>query len=128
MQKEERRQKAQNSEEFFYSYTVATAILFFSTLWQAKRDLQVVDSPAQSDNENNIMSEDEALETNQGVHSESEASDIDSDEERKRYDEQLETFLDQAYELVYVTVKEDSTKQRKRAKLAVTGADSELWK
>lgn len=43
-----------------------------------------MDSPAQSDDENGFMSEDEAIETNQGVHSDSEASDIDSDEERKR--------------------------------------------
>ncbi|KAH9319664.1 hypothetical protein KI387_021433, partial [Taxus chinensis] len=68
------------------------------SLASIKRDLQVVDSPAQSDDDDTIMSEGEAVETNQGVHSESEASDIDSDEERKRYDEQLETFLDQAYD------------------------------
>ncbi|XP_057819944.1 adoMet-dependent rRNA methyltransferase spb1 [Cryptomeria japonica] len=101
--------------------------LFSLASIKAKRDLQALDSPAQSDDENGFMSEDEAIETNQGVHSDSEASDIDSDEERKRYDEQLETVLDQAYER-YVTAKEGSTKQRKRAKLAMTGDDSELWK
>lgn len=101
--------------------------LFSLASIKAKSDLRAVDSPAQSDDENGFMSEDEATETNQGVHRDSDASDIDSDEERKRYDEQLETILDQAYER-YVTAKEGSTKQRKRAKLAITSDNSELWK
>nr|DAD45935.1 TPA_asm: hypothetical protein HUJ06_004165 [Nelumbo nucifera] len=46
-------------------------------------------------------------------------SDADTDEEQKRYDDQLEEFLDQAYER-YLDRKGGSTKQRKRAK----GADS----
>ncbi|GLT30597.1 hypothetical protein SLA2020_053890 [Shorea laevis] len=42
-------------------------------------------------------------------------SDIDSDQERRRYDEQIEEILDQAYER-FVSKKDGSTKQRKRAK------------
>ncbi|KAI5660946.1 hypothetical protein M9H77_20269 [Catharanthus roseus] len=45
------------------------------------------------------------------------SSDIDSEEERRRYDERMEQLLDEAYEQ-YVTKKEGSTKQRKRAKQA----------
>ncbi|GLU02888.1 hypothetical protein SLE2022_201210 [Rubroshorea leprosula] len=43
------------------------------------------------------------------------SSDIDSDQERRRYDEQIEEILDQAYER-FVSKKDGSTKQRKRAK------------
>ncbi|KAK9699381.1 hypothetical protein RND81_08G170300 [Saponaria officinalis] len=46
-----------------------------------------------------------------------ESSDLDSDEERERYDEKLDQVLEEAYER-YVTTKDGSTKQRKRAKSA----------
>ncbi|PWA61457.1 Ribosomal RNA methyltransferase FtsJ domain [Artemisia annua] len=42
-------------------------------------------------------------------------SDIDSDEERRRYDEKMEEFMEEAYEQ-YLTKKEGSAKQRKRMK------------
>lgn len=98
--------------------------LFSLSSIKAKKDLRVVDSPAQSDDENDTASEDEA----NGPNSEdNEASDIDSDEERRRYDQELETCLDQAYER-FVAAKEGSTKKRKRAKLVNGSTDSELWK
>ncbi|KAK8687396.1 hypothetical protein V6N13_086218 [Hibiscus sabdariffa] len=45
------------------------------------------------------------------------SSDIDSDEERRRYDEKIEEILDRVYE-EYAAKKDGSTKQRKRAKQA----------
>ncbi|VFQ71865.1 unnamed protein product [Cuscuta campestris] len=42
-------------------------------------------------------------------------SDLDSEEERKRYDEQVEEMLDKAYE-TYISKVEGKTKQRKRSK------------
>ncbi|KAI4376057.1 hypothetical protein MLD38_013853 [Melastoma candidum] len=53
------------------------------------------------------------------------SSDVDSDEERRRYDEKLEEFLDQAYER-FASRKEGSTKQRKRAKQAYADKDQLL--
>ncbi|KAI9182645.1 hypothetical protein LWI28_027479 [Acer negundo] len=50
------------------------------------------------------------------------SSDMDSDEERKRYDAQLEDILDQVYES-YVAKKGGSSKQRKRAKQAYAQDD-----
>ncbi|KAK3195479.1 hypothetical protein Dsin_026789 [Dipteronia sinensis] len=50
------------------------------------------------------------------------SNDMDSDEERKRYDAQLEDILDQAYES-YVAKKGGSSKQRKRAKQAYAQDD-----
>uniref|UniRef100_A0A7N0SZQ5 MIT domain-containing protein n=1 Tax=Kalanchoe fedtschenkoi TaxID=63787 RepID=A0A7N0SZQ5_KALFE len=44
-------------------------------------------------------------------------SDLDSDEERQRYDEQMEDLLDQAYEQ-FMSKKGGAAKQRKRAKQA----------
>lgn len=98
--------------------------LFSLSSIKAKKDLLVVDSPAQSDDEIDVASEDEA---NGPKSEDSEASDIDSDEERRRYDQELETCLDRAYER-FVAAKEGSTKKRKRAKLINGATDSELWK
>lgn len=98
--------------------------LFSLSSIKAKKDLLVLDSPAQSDDENDIASDDEA---NGPKSEDSEASDADSDEERRRYDQELEACLDQAYER-FVAAKEGSTKKRKRAKLVHGAPDSELWK
>lgn len=98
--------------------------LFSLSSIKAKKDLLVLDSPAQSDDENDIASDDEA---NGPKSEDSEASDADSDEERRRYDQELEACLDQAYER-FVAAKEGSTKKRKRAKLVHGATDSELWK
>ena len=55
---------------------------------------------------------------------EEEASDLDSDTERKRYDAELEEYLERAYQR-YRNATDGSTKRRKRAKLS--NADKELW-
>ncbi|CAH9100563.1 unnamed protein product [Cuscuta europaea] len=52
-------------------------------------------------------------------------SDLDSEEERKRYDEHVEELLDEAYER-YVTRVEGKTKQRKRSKKAYDDEDELL--
>lgn len=98
--------------------------LFSLSSIKAKKDLLVVDSPAQSDDQIDVASEDEA---NGPKSEDSEASDVDSDEERRRYDEELENCLDRAYER-FVAAKEGSTKKRKRAKLINDATDSEVWK
>lgn len=98
--------------------------LFSLSSIKAKKDLLVVDSPAQSDDQIDVASEDEG---NGPKSEDSEASDVDSDEERRRYDEELENCLDRAYER-FVAAKEGSTKKRKRAKLINDAADSEVWK
>lgn len=98
--------------------------LFSLSSIKAKKDLLVVDSPAQSDDQIDVASEDEA---NGPKSEDSEASDVDSDEERRRYDEELENCLDRAYER-FVAAKEGSTKKRKRAKLINDSTDSEVWK
>ncbi|KAF8013541.1 hypothetical protein BT93_I1398 [Corymbia citriodora subsp. variegata] len=85
-------------------------------LWKmGKKDLVAVDS-----NELDEENVDSRNSDDEGTLKESEeqsSSDADSEEERKRYDEKMEEFLDQAYER-FVARKEGSTKQRKRAKQA----------
>ncbi|KDP41776.1 hypothetical protein JCGZ_26794 [Jatropha curcas] len=89
--------------------------LFSLSSIKGKKDLVAVDS-AEYDGENGNLEDSE----NDDSHDEGQehaSSDIDSDEDRRRYDEQMEEFLDQVYER-FVTKKEGSTKQRKRAKKA----------
>ncbi|EPS64123.1 hypothetical protein M569_10656, partial [Genlisea aurea] len=52
-------------------------------------------------------------------------SDVDSEEEKRRYDEHVEELLDEAYEH-YVTKKEGSSKQRKRSKKEKSSDDQFL--
>ncbi|KAI6701192.1 hypothetical protein NL676_015516 [Syzygium grande] len=89
--------------------------LFSLSSIKGKKDLVAVDSnELDEENVDSRNSEDE------GTLKESEeqsSSDADSEEERKRYDEKMEEFLDEAYER-FVARKEGSTKQRKRAKQA----------
>lgn len=87
--------------------------LFSLTSIKGKKDLVAVDNNEYNDEAGDGgSSEDER--SHEGVQDYS-FSDIDSEEERKRYDEQMEELLDEAYEQ-YVARKEGSTKQRKRAK------------
>lgn len=88
--------------------------LFSLSSIKGKKDLIAVDSN-ELDEENVSRNSDD-----EGTLKESEeqsSSDADSEEERKRYDEKMEEFLDEAYER-FVAKKEGSTKQRKRAKQA----------
>lgn len=88
------------------------ADLFTMSALKGKKDLAAVDNTeddgpineADSDNEGSQAdSQDESL------------SDIDSDEERRRYDEKMEELMEEAYEQ-YLNKKEGTTKQRKRMK------------
>ncbi|KAL2328962.1 hypothetical protein Fmac_022389 [Flemingia macrophylla] len=85
--------------------------LFSLSSIKGKKDLVAVDNTDYEggegeDSENEEIHEDQK-------HSSSDLE--DSDEERERYDEQMEDLLDQAYEK-FVIRKEGSTKQRKRIK------------
>ncbi|PON44685.1 AdoMet-dependent rRNA methyltransferase, Spb [Parasponia andersonii] len=86
--------------------------LFSLSAIKGKKDLVAVDSTEYED-ENGDMGDRETEEIHETQQESS--SDVDSDEERRRYDEKMEEFLDQAYER-YMAKKEGSTKQRKRAK------------
>ncbi|XP_023512222.1 adoMet-dependent rRNA methyltransferase spb1-like [Cucurbita pepo subsp. pepo] len=96
--------------------------LFSLSNIKGKNDLRVIDS-TDYDVDNGELGEHENDVTNEEDH-ESSASDIGSDEERRRYDEHMEELLDQAYES-FVARKEGSAKQRKRAKKAYSD-DAEL--
>ncbi|KAG5526657.1 hypothetical protein RHGRI_032805 [Rhododendron griersonianum] len=86
--------------------------LFSLSSMKGKKDLAVVDTGEYDDETGDVVdSEDETRKEQQELSS----SDVDSDEERKRYDEQMEEMLDQAYER-FVEKKEGSTQQRKRLK------------
>lgn len=86
--------------------------LFSLSSIKAKKDLLAVNSTEYDEGDGVVDSEDERTREETQEHS---ASDMDSDEERRRYDEQMEEMLDQVYEQ-FVARREGSTKQRKRAK------------
>ncbi|KAK2991692.1 hypothetical protein RJ640_016398 [Escallonia rubra] len=86
--------------------------LFSLSSIKGKKDLVAVNT--EDDDEMAKVVDSENEETRKEA-AESSASDVDSDEERKRYDEQLEEFLDEAYER-FAAKREGSTKQRKRLK------------
>ncbi|CDO97033.1 unnamed protein product [Coffea canephora] len=87
--------------------------LFSLSSIKGKKDLVAVDNNEYDDEageagtSDNEESHDEAYDGT--------SSDADSDEERRRYDEQVEQLLDEAYEQ-FVVKKEGKAKQRKRAK------------
>ncbi|XP_044509137.1 pre-rRNA 2'-O-ribose RNA methyltransferase [Mangifera indica] len=96
--------------------------LFSLSSIKGKKDLVAVNSTQYDDGDENAdaaESEDERINKTAKDYS---SSDVDSDEERRRYDEQLDEILDQAYES-YVAKKGGSTKQRKRAKQAYAQED-----
>ncbi|KAJ0489815.1 putative 27S pre-rRNA (guanosine(2922)-2'-O)-methyltransferase [Helianthus annuus] len=88
--------------------------LFALSSIKGKKDLVAVDNTEDDDGaENEAMNSD-----NEGDQVDSEdksVSDMDSDEERRRYDEKMEQLMEEAYEQ-YVSKKEGSTKLRKRMK------------
>ncbi|XP_043708158.1 adoMet-dependent rRNA methyltransferase spb1 [Telopea speciosissima] len=88
--------------------------LFALSSIKGKKDLVVVDT-TEADDGNGGSGDSENEETPNGGRLESPPTDVDSDEEQRRYDEQLEGFLDEAYER-YLIRTGGSTKQRKRAK------------
>ncbi|KAI3903156.1 hypothetical protein MKW98_031810 [Papaver atlanticum] len=97
--------------------------LFSLSSIKGKKDLEIVDSTELDDETGNLGdSENEDQETR--IQNDS-SSDIDTDEEQQRYDDELEGFLDEAYER-YVTRKEGSSQQRKRARKSYD--EKELYK
>ncbi|KAL8223785.1 hypothetical protein R6Q57_019260 [Mikania cordata] len=87
--------------------------LFSLTSIKGKKDLVAVDNTEDDGANNEVMDSD-----NEGgqVEPEDESfSDMDSEEERRRYDEKMEQLMEEAYEQ-YVAKKEGSTKLRKRLK------------
>ncbi|PIA27940.1 hypothetical protein AQUCO_07400049v1 [Aquilegia coerulea] len=97
--------------------------LFALSSIKGKKDLEVVDSAEPNDEKVDIGDSDneEAYEPSP-VDS---CSDLDSDDEQRRYDEQLEEFLDQAYER-FVNRTDGNSKQRKRAKHAYSKDSKEV--
>ncbi|KAH9656762.1 putative rRNA methyltransferase [Citrus sinensis] len=93
--------------------------LFSLSSIKGKKDLAAVEY---DDDDVNAAAEDSEDERPNRDTQEHVSSDIDSDEERRKYDEQLEEVLDQAYEN-YVAKRGGSTMQRKRAKKAYAQED-----
>ncbi|RHN61301.1 putative 27S pre-rRNA (guanosine(2922)-2'-O)-methyltransferase [Medicago truncatula] len=86
--------------------------LFSLASMKGKKDLVAVDTTDYEGGEGEV--DDSENEENKGGLEHS-SSDLDSDEERRRYDEQMEDLLEQAYER-FVIKKEGTAKQRKRIK------------
>ncbi|CAK8576541.1 unnamed protein product [Lathyrus sativus] len=86
--------------------------LFSLASIKGKKDLVAVDT---TDYEGGEGEEDDSENEENKGGSEHSSSELDSDEERKRYDEQMEDLLEQAYER-FVIKKEGTAKQRKRIK------------
>ncbi|KAI3712203.1 hypothetical protein L1987_70754 [Smallanthus sonchifolius] len=85
--------------------------LFSLSSIKGKKDLVAVDNTEDDGPNNEVMDSD-----NEGGQVDSEDfSDMDSEEERRRYDEKMEQLMEEAYEQ-YLTKKEGSTKLRKRMK------------
>ncbi|KAJ6819584.1 putative rRNA methyltransferase [Iris pallida] len=100
--------------------------LFSLSSIKGKKELQALDSADVEEENGDIRgsdSEEEAYPT--GAQDDS-PSEIDSDEEHQRYDDQLEEMLDQAYER-YMSKKGGSAKLRKRAKQAYSNDKAELF-
>ncbi|KAG1346885.1 pre-rRNA 2'-O-ribose RNA methyltransferase [Cocos nucifera] len=98
--------------------------LFSLSSIKGKNELQAIDS-VEPDEGGDDIRDSESEETHAAVGHEHSSSEMDSDEEQKRYDEQLEEMLDEAYER-YVSRKGGSIKQHKRAKLVMSNDDGEL--
>lgn len=93
--------------------------LFSLTAIKGKKDLQTIESA--SDEDGDFGDSESDAETRAAADS----SDLDSDDEERRYDEQIEEMLDEVYER-YLIRKGGSTKQRKRAKQGLSIGDVEL--
>ncbi|XP_039013079.1 adoMet-dependent rRNA methyltransferase spb1-like [Hibiscus syriacus] len=101
--------------------------LFSLSSIKGKKDLAAVDSTEYDGGNIDLRGSEDEQNREESTEDES-SSDIDSDEERRRYDEKIEEILDHAYE-EYVSKKDGSTKQRKRAKEAydkLEGGDGDI--
>ncbi|KAJ7971847.1 FtsJ-like methyltransferase family protein [Quillaja saponaria] len=88
--------------------------LFSLSAIKGKKDLVAVDS-TEYDGEDGEVGDSENENINEEAQEQSSSDLEDSDEERRRYDDHMETLLDQAYDQ-YVAKKEGTAKQRKRVK------------
>ncbi|CAL1384933.1 unnamed protein product [Linum trigynum] len=86
--------------------------LFSLSSIKGKKDLVAVDTAENGDANGDLKDSD-----NEETREDESSTDSDSDEERRKYDARMEDILDQVYER-FVTKKEGSTKQRKRARQA----------
>ncbi|CAI0437984.1 unnamed protein product [Linum tenue] len=86
--------------------------LFSLSSIKGKKDLVAVDTAENGDANGDLKDSD-----NEEIREDESSTDSDSDEERRKYDARMEDILDQVYER-FVTKKEGSTKQRKRARQA----------
>ncbi|XP_010531431.1 PREDICTED: putative rRNA methyltransferase isoform X2 [Tarenaya hassleriana] len=89
--------------------------LFSLSSIKGKKDLVAVDNHEDGDGDGNGNDSDNG-EHGDGASGDSD-SDIDSDEERQSYSQQMEEIFDEAYDR-YMSKKEGSAKQRKRARQA----------
>mgnify|MGYP000040538217 FL=1 len=89
---------------------------------QGKKDLEAVESASSDDGD----SETEFLNrVNMPVKDVMDGDeDLDSDDEKQKYDAELDDYLERAYQK-YRKTTDGSTKRRKRARLA--NADKDLW-
>ncbi|KAK4437755.1 AdoMet-dependent rRNA methyltransferase spb1 [Sesamum alatum] len=97
--------------------------LFSLSAIKGKKDLVAVDNNEFDDDAGDIR-DSESEESHDEAESDT-SSDVDSEEERRRYDEKVEKLLDEAYEH-FVAKKEGSTKQRKRSKQSYSKDDQLL--
>ncbi|KAL6560579.1 hypothetical protein OROGR_004138 [Orobanche gracilis] len=85
--------------------------LFSLSSIKEKKDLITVDNNEYDDDAGNVAD----TESEENHEADESSSDLDSEEERMRYDENVEELLDEAYEH-FVAKKEGSAAQRKRSK------------
>ncbi|KAK9102064.1 hypothetical protein Sjap_019318 [Stephania japonica] len=102
------------------------AELFSMSSIKGKKGLKAVESSEYNDEDVDLRDSD-TEEAQVAVVEQGSSSDIDSDEENRRYDEQLEEFLDQAYER-YVSKIGGTSNQRKRTKRAYLKENEDLLK
>ncbi|KAJ0985878.1 hypothetical protein J5N97_004234 [Dioscorea zingiberensis] len=98
--------------------------LFSLSSIKGKKELSAIDT-AELNHEDGEFTDSENEEMRATVYHDAAESPVDSDEDQKRYDKQLEEMLDQAYER-YVTRKGGSTKPSKRAKRVVSTDGTDL--
>ncbi|KAG6550168.1 hypothetical protein Mapa_008125 [Marchantia paleacea] len=100
--------------------------LFALSVIKAKKDLARVEGAGSSDEDEAdvYMSDDDDMLNN--VPAKEDDSDLDSEEERSRYDAELDKALEQAYER-YVKDTDGSSKRRRRARLNNDDHDADLW-
>ncbi|CAM6085316.1 unnamed protein product [Calypogeia fissa] len=102
--------------------------LFGLAAIKAKKDLaRIEDAPSSEEDVEDYVSDDDILNQSRSAKSGMEDdSDYDSEEERQRYDAELDEYLEEAYD-VYRKSTDGSTARRKRAKLANADKNGELW-